>query len=230
MTTRTAIDPSGLDRRSLSALFTGMVIPRPVAWVSTIGTDGTLNLAPHSFFNVVSNKPPMVYFMTSFTREGGIKDTLRNVRATGEFVVNLVKWDHLRPMVLTGSPMPPEENEFVWANLATAPSITVAPPRVADTPVAIECKVAMILQIGSGNMVFGNVTHFSLAEGVLRPGFEGLTAFLPGCLDPAAIAPVSRLGGDQYAPLGDIVESTIPEWEDLKASGLGGGPRGASDR
>jgi flavin reductase (DIM6/NTAB) family NADH-FMN oxidoreductase RutF len=217
MAARVTIDASRLDRRSISALFTGMVIPRPVAWVSTMGKDGKRNLAPFSVFNIVSNEPPMVYFLTSFRRDGGVKDTLRNIRETGEFVVNLVKWDHLQAMVLTGSAMPPEEDEFEWAGLQTAPSITVAPPRIADTPVAIECKVAMIIQIGSGNLVFGNVTSFSLAEGVLKPGFEDLTAFLPGCLDPAAITPVARLGGNQYARVGDIIEVRIPDWEDLRS-------------
>jgi flavin reductase (DIM6/NTAB) family NADH-FMN oxidoreductase RutF len=195
-----------------------MVIPRPVAWVSTLSPDGTRNLAPHSVFNIVSNLPPMVYFMTSFTREGLPKDTLVNVRATGEFVINLVTWDHLEQMVLTGSRMPPEEDEFDWAELEAAPSQTVAPPRVADAPVAIECRVAMILQVGSGNMVFGDVTHFSLAPGVLRPGFEDLTEFVAGCVDSSAIRPVARLGGNQYAPLGEIVEVPIPDWEDVVAA------------
>jgi flavin reductase (DIM6/NTAB) family NADH-FMN oxidoreductase RutF len=214
---RTNVDPANLDRRSLSALLTGVVVPRPVAWVSSMSQDGVLNLAPHSVYNIISNQPPIVYFMTSFTRDGAIKDTLRNVRDTREFVINVVKWDHLDQMVLTGTPMPPEEDEFSWAGLETAPSVTVAPPRILDTPVAMECKVSMILQIGSGNIVLGEVTNFSFGTGVLRPGFDEATSFLPGCVDPTSISPVARLGGNDYAALQEVVEVAIPAWPDLKA-------------
>lgn len=212
---RIDVNPEGLDRRSLSALLTGVVVPRPVAWVSTLDGDGTPNLAPHSVYNIISNQPPIVYFMTSFTRDGQIKDSLRNVRITGEFVINVVKWDHLEPMVLTGCPMPPEEDEFQWAGLETAPSLTVKAPRVKDAPVALECKVTMIMQIGSGHIVLGEVTNFSFGPGVLRPEFEQAEQFLAGCTDPTAIEPVARLGGNDYASLNDVVQVAIPSWATL---------------
>ena len=213
---RTTIDPTKLDRRALSAILHGLVVPRPVAWVSTVAQDGTRNLAPHSYFNVVSTRPPIVYFMSSFSRTGDTKDTLRNARATGEFVVNIVKMEHLEPMVFTAALMPPEEDEFDWAGVESAPSVTVRPDRVADTPAALECKVIMILQIGDGNMVFGEVTHVSLAEGVLKSGSAELDHLVPGCVDVKAINPVVRLGGIEYASIGEIKEVAIPTWEELE--------------
>lgn len=211
------IDPTNLDRRALSALLTGSVIPRPVAWVSTLAPDGTRNLAPHSYFNVVSNKPPVIYFVTSTVRDShdGLKDTLRNVRLSMEFVVSIVHSSRAADMVTTASRMPPDVDEFDWAGVPAAASTTVAPPRVADAPVALECKVMMINQIGTGSVVFGEVTRFVLGPGVLRDPDADITQLRGGCLDAEVISPVVRLGGDQYARLGEIFDAPTPVWASL---------------
>ena len=214
------IDPTGLERQALSALLTGSVIPRPVAWVSTLAPDGTPNLAPHSYFNVVSNKPPIIYFITSRVRDAhdGIKDTLRNVRESNEFVVNIVHSSRMDQMVTTASRMPPDVDEFEFAGVPAAPSTTVAAPRVADAPVALECRVTMILQIGTGSMVFGEITNFVLGDGVLKDPNADVTNLTAGSLNAAAISPVARLGGDEYATLADVFDAPTPVWSDLLTS------------
>lgn len=216
---RCEFDVRGLERRPLSALLTGAVIPRPVAWVSTVAPDGVPNLAPHSFFNVVSNVPPMVYFVTSSVGDApdGVKDTLRNVRRKPEFVVSIASQRHLEAMVATASRVPLDIDEAAVAGVEMAPSTTVEPPRVADSPVAFECKVSMILQIGSGCMVFGEVQHVSLAADVLKEPINHLSELQAGGLDGKVIDPVARLGGREYATLSDIIEVPVPTWEELQA-------------
>jgi flavin reductase (DIM6/NTAB) family NADH-FMN oxidoreductase RutF len=197
------IDPSALQPREVYFLLTGLVVPRPIAWVSTLSPDGVRNVAPHSYFNVISNDPPIVHFTSS-----GEKDTLRNARTTGEFVVNVVSDDLLDEMNLTAADFPPGEDEFTWARLPDAPSKQVAPPRVARAKAALECRVRTILTMGSGTMIFGDVVHVSVDDAVWRDGR----------VDPAALAPLGRLGGSAYTRVGEetILHAPRPSWDELR--------------
>jgi flavin reductase (DIM6/NTAB) family NADH-FMN oxidoreductase RutF len=181
--------PGDLAPRAAYHLLTGLVVPRPIAWVSTLSEGGTRNLAPHSYFNVISSDPPIVHFTSS-----GQKDTLRNARATGEFVVNVVSRDLVDAMNVTAASFPPGEDEFSWASLGAAPSTVVAPPRVADTKAALECRVREILSMGNGTMVFGEVVHFYVADDVWRDGR----------VQPELLKPVGRLSGSDYAFVEEI--------------------------
>jgi flavin reductase (DIM6/NTAB) family NADH-FMN oxidoreductase RutF len=197
------IDPAELKGREGYFLLTGLVVPRPIAWVSSLAADGTRNLAPHSYFNVCSSDPPIVHFTST-----GVKDTLRNVRATGEFVVNMVSMSQLEQMNLTAANFPPDQDEFAWAGLETTRSAVVAPPRVAGAPAALECRVREIKAIGNGNMVFGDVVHIYVAERVWRDGR----------VDPAALQPVGRLAGSAYLSPGEVIKIPRPTWDDVRTN------------
>lgn len=195
-------DPADLSPDATYHLLSALVVPRPIAWVGSIGRDGVANLAPHSFFNVVSNDPPIVHFTSS-----GTKDTLTNIRAHPEFTVSLVTSDLLAAMNTTAVAAPPGEDEFALAGLEPAESVTVAPPRVAASPAALECTVRTVLSMGSGHMVFGDVTHLHVDDAVWRDGR----------VDHEVLAPVGRLSGSRYAMPGTIRELERPSWADLEA-------------
>lgn len=201
-----AIDPREQDATATYQLLTQLVVPRPIAWVSTLAEDGTPNLAPHSYFNIVSSDPPVVHVTSA-----GEKDTLRNVRATGEMVVNVVTRELLEPMNLTSADFPPSEDEFGWAGLATAPSTSVAPPRVAAARAALECRLRHVTEIGNGCMIFGDVVRVQVAEDLIEDGR----------IPPERLDAVGRLGGTAYLMTDAVTRLERPTWSELP----GGSPR-----
>lgn len=201
------IDPARLEGREPYFLITSLVVPRPIAWVSSISADGVLNVAPHSYFNVISSNPWIVHFTST-----GEKDTLRNVRATGEFVVNVVTRELVEEMNFTSADFPPGESEFEWADLEPAPSARVAVPRVARARVAFECRVNEIVSKGNGHMVFGDVLLAHVDE----------TLFVEGRVDPHLLRPVGRLGGALYTDAsGDVFKLPRPTWEQVRTGEVG---------
>jgi flavin reductase (DIM6/NTAB) family NADH-FMN oxidoreductase RutF len=198
--------PDEMERRDAYRLMTSVIVPRPIAWVSTISVNGIPNLAPYSFFNGVGGQPPTVMFSVSQRRGGGkskVKDTLRNAQETGEFVVNLVDEALAEAMNLTAGEYSYEVDEFEIANLETVASIDVKPPRVNGTPIAMEAKVTQIVPVeGTTNtMVLGRVVRYHIREGLVRPN---------GTVDPVAFGPVGRLGSDEYASLGKVFSMIRP--------------------
>lgn len=197
-----AFDPAELQGREGYFLLTGLIVPRPIAWVSTLAADGTRNLAPHSYCNVISADPPIVHFTST-----GVKDTLRNVRATGEFVLNVVDRDLVEAMNLTAADFPPEVDELAWAGLDALPSDVVAPPRVAAAPAALECTVRATLSMGDGTMVFGDVRRIHVADALWVDGrVRGLRA-------------VGRLSGSSYVAVEDVFTLPRPSWAELREEG-----------
>jgi flavin reductase (DIM6/NTAB) family NADH-FMN oxidoreductase RutF len=199
------LDPAALPGRQGRFLLTALVVPRPIAWVSTLSPEGVRNLAPHSYFNIVSSEPPIVHFTSSLTANGE-KDSLRNARATGEFVVNLVSRDLVEQMNTTAADFPPEEDEFSWAGLDATPSVKVAPPRVAAARAALECRVHDMIVVGNGHMVFGEVVHVHVAAEVWRDGR----------VDPVRLAAVARLGGSAYTQVTETFSIPRPTWQELR--------------
>ncbi len=197
------LDPADWPARQVYFVMTGLVIPRPIAWVSTLGADGVRNAAPHSYFNVVAHDPPHVVFSSS-----GEKDTLRNVRATGEFVVNIVTMDLIERMNFTATDFPSGEDEFTWAELTEAPSHTIAAPRIAEAKANLECRVVDIVAAGNGNIVIGEVTHIHLDPSVWRDGR----------VDPELLDPVCRLAGTSYATLGEVFKLPRAAWADVEGT------------
>ena len=182
-------------------LMTALVVPRPIAWVSTVADDGTANVAPHSYFNLVATDPPHVAFSSI-----GVKDTLRNVRQTGEFVVNLVTGGVLEEMNATAADLPPDEDEFAFFSIDHAPSHLVRPPRVRDAVAHLECREVDEVQVGNGHVVIGEVVHVHVAPEVWRDGR----------VDPELLDPVCRLSGSLYGQLGAITRLPRPRYDDVR--------------
>jgi len=201
------LDPASLSPRDMSHLMNGVVVPRPIAWVSTIDVDGNRNLAPHSYFNAVSCEPPIVQFTSTHSSQhdpAGYKDTLRNVRATGEFVINVVSEELLDAMNTTAIDSPPGVDEFQLAGLEAIASARVRPPRVARSKVALECRVHMLMPIGDATMIFGDVLLVHVRDDVWVDGrvcYEQLMA-------------VGRLGGSNYAPFRGLLTLRRPRWSE----------------
>ena len=149
------IDPRTFE--GFNRVLTGVVVPRPIAFVSTISTSGIVNLAPYSFFNAVAYDPPTIVFSSSRRVPTKEKDTLANIEATGEFVVNIVVDDIAEAMNKTAAEYPADVNEFEIAGLTPAPSDRVKAPRVAESPVNMECRLVQVVPIGSGDHAHGLV-------------------------------------------------------------------------
>lgn len=182
---------------------TASLIPRAIAWVSTVAADGSDNLAPHSFTTVAATEPPTVCFVSI-----GHKDTLRNCRDTGEFVLNIGTEALLNGMNDSATPLPQGHSEFDAAALEREPSRTVRPARVASAPVAFECRVSGEHAIGDDVMVFGEVLHIAARADVLADD---------GYPDARKIAPLARLGRSEWSTLGEIVELDRISWRDWQA-------------
>jgi flavin reductase (DIM6/NTAB) family NADH-FMN oxidoreductase RutF len=184
-------------------LLTGAVVPRPIGWVSTVDAKGQPNLAPFSFFNAVCSRPPTLLFCPSVrSTDANPKDTLNNLRQTGEFVVNIVTQELAEAMNKTATELPAEVDEFSYAGLSAAPSLVVAPPRVAESPVHFECRLNQIIQIGDGGLgagwiVIGEIVHLHVDERVLLPNYK---------IDTAALQPIGRLAGPHYACINETFE------------------------
>ena len=176
-------------------LMTAVVVPRPIAWVSSLSEDGVVNLAPHSFYTVACARPPIVQFSSV-----GKKDTLRNVLATGEFVVNLAYAPLLETVNNTAARFAPDQSEVERLGIEMEPSVRVAPPRVAGSPVAIECTVHSTKELGDSTVILGDVQLISVAEQVLVDGHPEFTL-----LDPLA-----RLGKDEWALHSEVVAIPRP--------------------
>jgi flavin reductase (DIM6/NTAB) family NADH-FMN oxidoreductase RutF len=182
-----------------------MIIPRPIAWVSTLSLDGRSNLAPFSFFTGVCAHPPTLVFCPANDRTGRKKDTLMNVESTREFVVNFVSCVLAERMNATSASLPYGESEFAKCGVEPVASTKVKPPRVAGSPVAFECRLDQVVRIGegplAGNAVFGRIIHLHVEDDVLGPN---------GLPDPQKLDPLARLGGENYTRLGPLLSLARP--------------------
>ncbi|MFB6123545.1 MAG: flavin reductase family protein [Haloferacaceae archaeon] len=176
------------------------VIPRPIAWVSSRSADGVDNLAPFSFFNVVCVDPPMVGFAPSDRSDGSLKDTPRNVRETGEFVVNVVTMDLAEAMNATSGTFDRGESEFETTDIDAVDSTAVSPPRVAEAKIAFECELHDFLDLGASTLVVGEVVRAHVDDAVTSDGK----------LDVEKVDAVGRLAGGWYASTRERFEMERP--------------------
>lgn len=200
------IDLASLSPRDAYQWMVGTILPRPIAWVSTVAPDGRTNLAPFSFFQGVTANPPTLMFVPVNNRDGGKKDTVRNIELVPEFVVNLVPRALAESMNRTSALLPYGESEFEAFGIARAPSSRVRPPRVDGAPVAFECALHQIVYIGEGplaaNVIFGRILAAHVREDVLGPG---------GLPDAQKLDLVGRMGGEDYATTRDTFSLARPD-------------------
>lgn len=184
---RVRFEPGG--QTHIYSILTSIVVPRPIAWVSSRSADGIDNLAPHSFYTVACVTPPIVQFTSV-----GRKDSLRNIEETKEFVVNFAPEPLFEKINATATDFPIGQSEFAEVGVALEPSETVAPHRVADSPAAIECELHSMLCMGDSTVVFGRVNLVVVSESVLRDGRPAIDL----------LEPLSRLGGREWATVGGV--------------------------
>jgi flavin reductase (DIM6/NTAB) family NADH-FMN oxidoreductase RutF len=189
--------------------FNQLVVPRPIGWISTVGADGRANLAPYSFFNAVAYVPPQVMYATTGPHAaGGRKDSVRQIEETGEFVVNLATWELREAVNLSSAPAPPGTDEFDLTGLTKAPSIVVRPPRVAESPAHLECRLVETVFLPTPDrddpniVVFGEVVGIHIAD----------EAIVDGLVDMGRLDPIARLGYDQYTRVVEVFRMTRPGW------------------
>lgn len=202
MTYRT-FDVAEIGHQQAYRLAIGSIVPRPIAWVSSMGADGVPNLAPFSFFTLVSHFPPMVSISVG-ERERKMKDTARNIEATKGYVIHTVVDGWEDKMNASSADFAPEEDEFAAIGLETIPSDLVDAPRLAGAPVAMECRFDRLLELGDEwktHLVIGRVLRWHVREDVMLDDKY---------IDPQKLAPVGRLGGPRYSRTHDIFEMQAP--------------------
>lgn len=201
-------NPAEMPGQESYHLINALVVPRPIAWISTRSAEGVANIAPHSYFAVLSPRPPIVCFSST-----GIKDTLRNLRHTGDFVVNVVPQSLVEQMNLTSADFPPGESEFTAAGLTPIDSDLVKAPRLLEGPASLECVVERELEVGDGpsNVVLGRVVRIHVATEVMRDGRVDVSAFRP----------VGRLAGSGYVFPGEFAQLARPTYAGLMAQEQG---------
>ena len=192
------IQPKALTERENYKLLIGSIIPRPIAFTTSISEDGVVNAAPFSFFNIVSSNPPML--SVSVQRKNGVmKDTARNVKANKQFVIHIVDTSNVEEINKTAANLPADESEIDTTSLTLVDSTVVNVPAVAESKVRFECELVQALELGDGDTVgcdllIGRIVAYHIAEDIYEEGK----------IDPDKLAAVSRLAGNDYATVGDI--------------------------
>jgi flavin reductase (DIM6/NTAB) family NADH-FMN oxidoreductase RutF len=202
------VNPAEAGPASVYKLMIGAIVPRPIAFVSTLSREGVPNLAPFSFFTAASANPPVVCFAPMVRgTDGQQKDTLRNVQETGEFVINIVSEDFAEKMNICSAEYPPEVDEWIQCGLTPLPSDCVKPPRVAESRFQMECKLVQIVTVSTlplgGNLVLGEVVRFHVADEL----FEDYR------IDPDKLRAIGRMGGPTYTRTTDRFDLQRPQLE-----------------
>ena len=198
------IDPQEHQPRDIYKLLNGTVVPRPIAFVSSLSANGVRNLAPFSFFTVVSANPPVICFSPLRRANGGAKDTLQNVRDTGEFVVNIVSEGIASQMNTTSADFPPDVDEFAESGLTPQASDLIRPPRVKECGIAMECRLRQIVEVSDrpmgGSLVLGDVLRFHVRD-------DWFDTFR---IDPDKLRAIGRMGGPTYTRTTDRFDMERP--------------------
>jgi flavin reductase (DIM6/NTAB) family NADH-FMN oxidoreductase RutF len=198
------VGPDDWQHREFYFLMTGLVIPRPIGWISTVSASGAINVAPYSYFNLMGTDPFYVAFAST-----GVKDSILNLREVPEFVANIVTTPVLEKMNFTSGDFPRDQDEFGWCGLTPVPSAKVRPPRVGESPAHLECEVKQIVVDGDTHIVLARIVHAHVDPSVWKDGR----------VDPRLLDPVCRLSGSGYGTLGDIVQiKRPPPWEEIQGT------------
>jgi flavin reductase (DIM6/NTAB) family NADH-FMN oxidoreductase RutF len=205
------IDPQDQHYGEVYKLMVGAIVPRPIAFVSTLSPDGIRNLAPFSFFTGISANPPVICFCPMVRgSDGQHKDTLRNIEATREFVVNVVSEDFAAQMNLCSAEFPPEVDEFEVSGLTPVPSDLVGPPRVRESRISMECRLLQVVHVSpkplGGSIVLGQVVRFHVDDAL----FDNFR------IDPDKLRAIGRMGGPTYTRTTDRFDMPRPSAADFK--------------
>jgi flavin reductase (DIM6/NTAB) family NADH-FMN oxidoreductase RutF len=199
------IDPNAISTQDAYKILIGSVLPRPIAWVTSLSPAGVVNLAPFSFFNIVCANPPIISFAPMRRGDGTTKDTLNNVTATGEFVVNIVSEPLAEAVNASSKQFPPDESELAATGLTAVPSHLVAPPRVGESLIQFECRVQQIITVSTeplgGSLVLGRIVAMHVDESVYQNGRITLDA----------LQPIGRCAGQTFCRVTDTFELTRPD-------------------
>ncbi len=192
-------DPQELEQKAIYKLLSGIVIPRPIGWVSSISEEGIVNLAPFSFFNAVGDDPPHVMFSAGRSANAN-QDTVKNVLTTRQFVVNMVTEELVEQMNMTAQAIPPHESEFDFAKLTPIPSLKVKPPRVKESPITMECELVHHYTLenskfGGSTILVGKIILFHIDERMMLDDYK---------INQDNYQPISRLAGSNYSKIGEI--------------------------
>ena len=177
------IDPIRHTSRDNYKILTSVVVPRPIAWITSLGQSGVLNLAPFSFFNAVGSDPLCMVVSIGLREDGTAKDTARNIESSGEFVVNLVTEELLHAMNISAADFPPDQSELIAAHLHGEPSVKVGVPRLAAAQVSLECRLLKSVALGANTLYIGEIVLFHVADHLMGPR-----------LHVHNFAPIGRLG------------------------------------
>ncbi|MCC7346489.1 MAG: flavin reductase family protein [Variibacter sp.] len=189
---------------------TALVIPRPVAFVTTKDANGLHNAAPFSFFNVFSEAPAIIVLGFSSRPDGRKKDTINNIRRAGEFVVNMVDRRVIEAMHIASADVPPDESELDFSDVTLAPSKTVGVKRIAQAPASLECRTFQIIDLSERRtLVLGEVLCIQALDEIVDPATRRII--------PEQYSPIARLYGDHYAWLGQRYTRAIPSYEEISA-------------
>jgi len=183
-------------------LLIGSIVPRPIAFVTSVNESGIVNAAPFSFFNIVNNDPPMIMFSCGRLKNGELKDTSRNILASGEFVVHVVDEDNIEKVNHTSINAPSEVSEINLAGLTTIPGQVVKVPRVQECKIAMECRLFQHVDLGSSDMIIGEVLSFFVEDELYEAGRINIDM----------LKPVSRLAGAGYSTIGRTFDLNRPEY------------------
>jgi len=196
------IDPTELEGDEAYHLINALVVPRPIAWVSTVSAEGVPNLAPFSYFAPLSPRPPIICFSAT-----GPRDTLRNIEHTNDFVVNVVPESLAHEMNVSAADFPPDESEFDAVGLSPVPSEVVHSPRVLESPASLECVVEKRFQVGDvpSTVVVGRVVRIHLAFDIV----------VDGRVSAGTFRPLGRLAGSWYVQFGEMIRLVRPHYTDL---------------
>ena len=200
------IKTDACERKDLYKLLIATVIPRPIAWITTLNKDASINLAPYSAYNMVCSNPTTISFAAGWKAPDTRKDTLSNILRTKEFVINTPRPEHIQSVALSAAPFAAGESEADAANLPLVDSSLVAVPRLQDAVFALECELQQTVQIGekapgSATLVLGTVKAFHIQDDLLENGK----------VDFEKVSVLSRLGGYSYASLGKVLEEKVPK-------------------
>ena len=196
------LDPQSATPGAFYQFMISVIVPRPIAFVSTTSADGRNNLSPFSYFNAITNQPPLLGISVN-RRRGEPKDTVRNIEQTGEFVVNMVDEAMGPRMVQSSGDWPQDVDEFALTGLTPVPSHLVKPPRVGESPVSMECRLHRIIELGATFFVVGEIVMAHVKDG----------AMTDGRVDIEKLQPLGRLGGDGYSVVREVIHMPRPKVE-----------------